>query len=730
MTDKRFFETDWVYDLETYPNFFSLAAMKADGTQEQVYEISDRKNDTEDLLNFLRKMKSEGCRMVGFNNLGFDYPIIHWILQKAVRAKRSNKTLKLKASQLYDQAQKVIDSSKDDGFGSTIRDADVIIPQVDLFKLNHFDNKAKRTSLKLLEFNMRSDNIEDLPYAVGTVLADDEKDEVISYNFNDVKETLAFYYHCYDSLAFRQDLSAKYGFDCTNLNDTKIGEKFFMQRIEMQNPYAFYEPTGDGKRKMRQTKRSSISIKDCIFPYIQFSKPEFNAVKAWMEKQIITETSGVFSDIEEHLLGEELAKYAEMVTKRAIFKNPLKVNGKGVAQNDFDLDNPEHVNQLRLAKDEFLKLHPKAWFEETRLPVKTQNRVKLTGFYRMAETLNVVIDGFRYDFGVGGIHGSAQGSVHAKKGWRIIDLDVASYYPNMAIANRVYPEHLGESFCDSYEAFYKERGNYAKGTGENLAIKLGLNATYGNSNNKFSPFYDPKYTMTITIGGQLSLCMLMERLRMVAGIKLIQCNTDGFTFYVKDEKMDVMRDNVKRWEGVTGLTMEEAEYSSMYLRDVNNYIGVYTNGKLKQKGAYEYKDLAWHKNMSALVVPMAVESELMGRDSSTEFIYKHRDPFDFMLRTKVDRSSRLILVTGDVTEEQQRICRYYPSVQGGKLIKVMKPLKEDGEDRFMAMEAEYDVRTCNDMSKFNWDVDYSYYVNEANKLLIPFQTELFTELHK
>ena len=55
----------------------------------------------------------------------------------------------------------------------------------------------------------------------------------------------------------------------------------------------------------------------------------------------------------------------------------------------------------------------------------------------------------------------------------------ASYYPNMAIANRVYPEHLGESFCDSYEAFYKERGNYAKGTGENLAIKLGLNATYG-----------------------------------------------------------------------------------------------------------------------------------------------------------------------------------------------------------------------------------------------------------
>lgn len=299
----------------------------------------------------------------------------------------------------------------------------------------------------------------------------------------------------------------------------------------------------------------------------------------------------------------------------------------------------------------------------------------------------------------------------------------------MAIANRIYPEHLGESFCDSYEAFYKERGNYAKGTGENLAIKLGLNSVYGCSNSKYSPFYDPKYTMTITIGGQLSLCMLMERLRMVAGIKLIQCNTDGFTFYIRDEQMETMRDSVNRWEKLTGLVMEEAEYSSMFIRDVNNYIGVYTNGKVKQKGAYEYKDLAWHKNMSALVVPMAVEHEVLGKGSASEFIYKHKNAFDFMLRTKVDRSSKLILVTGDVTEEQQRICRYYPSVQGGKLIKVMKPLKAGGEERFMSMEANYDVKTCNNMSKFNWDVDYSYYVKEANKLLEPFQSELFVDLH-
>lgn len=423
MTDKKFFEGDWVYDIETYPNIFTCAFQYADGSQKKVFEVSDRINQTEEFIDFLRKLKSDNCRMIGYNNLGFDYPVIHWILSKAIKAKRVGKPLKLKAKHVYDQAQKVINSMSDEGYGMSVRDADIIIPQVDLFKLNHFDNKAKRTSLKLLEFNMRSDNIEDLPYEVGTVLLEEEMDVLISYNFNDVQETLNFYYHCYDSISFRKDLTAKYGFDCTNLNDTKIGEKFFMQRIEAQNPYAFYEPTGDGKRKMRQTKRSSINIKDCIFPYIQFSKPEFEAVKKWMERQIITETSGVFSDIEEHVLGEELAKYSEMVTKRVTFKNPLKVNGKGVEQNDFDLDNPDHLAEFEKVKKEFMTLHPKGWLETTKL-TKTQNRVKLVGQYRVSETLNVVIDGFRYDFGVGGIHGSLQGSVHAKNGWRIIDLDV------------------------------------------------------------------------------------------------------------------------------------------------------------------------------------------------------------------------------------------------------------------------------------------------------------------
>ena len=581
--DYKYFDGDWIWDIETYPNIITFAFKSADGEQKKLFEISKRENHLQELLQFCRDSKRNNWRWVGFNSLGFDYVVMHWILDKAKEAKLNSEDLHLTANKIYKYAMKVIDSKRDGGFGMSVESDKIIINQLDLFKMNHYDNKAKMTSLKLLEFNMRLKNIEDLPFPVGQPLTSEEMDVLIKYNFSDVDATLEFYKLCYDAIAFRADLTTKFGFDCTNLNDGKIGEQFFMKKIEVDKPYAFYEPSIDGKRKIRQTKRSHIVIKDCIFPYIQFNFPEFNAIKKWLMKQTITETKGVFSDLEEHALGD-VAKYAEMVTKTVKFK-----------------DKPSDQD-----KELFLKDHPLGWIEEVPLkamivlkddsgnPVKEsyvcektgkekQRNIKVPkisyrGCYRIAETLNVVIDGFRYDFGVGGIHGSICGTVEADDEWEIWDWDVASFYPNMAIANRIYPEHLGVEFCDSYSDFYIERSNYAKGTGENLAIKLGLNTVYGSSNNEYSAFCDPKYTMSITIGGQLSLCMLMERLLMLCGVKVIQCNTDGFTIKIHKSKIETMKEHVKRWEKVTGLVMEDSHYTAMYVADVNSYIAIVKEG--------------------------------------------------------------------------------------------------------------------------------------------------------
>ena len=76
---------------------------------------------------------------------------------------------------IYKWAQEQIESMRGE-FANTVKQKIDIFPQIDLFKIHHFDNKAKSTSLKMLEFNMKSHNIEDLPFPVGHALTEAEMD--------------------------------------------------------------------------------------------------------------------------------------------------------------------------------------------------------------------------------------------------------------------------------------------------------------------------------------------------------------------------------------------------------------------------------------------------------------------------------------------------------------------------------------------------------------------------
>ncbi len=134
------------------------------------------------------------------------------------------------------------------------------------------------------------------------------------------------------------------------------------------------------------------------------------------------------------------------------------------------------------------------------------------------------------------------------------------------------------------------------------------------------------------------------------------------------------------------------------------------------------------------------------------FIRTATDPFDFMLRAKVGKESRLIL--GD--RQIQKTSRYYVAINGDVLRKIGQPTKPEGEfkkangiseheyQRVMdeigpgvwdarihtknkskyvqpvtQYEAGYKVAECNDVRSFRFDnVNYDYYINEANKLII------------
>ena len=75
---------------------------------------------------------------------------------------------------------------------------------------------------------------------------------------------------------------------------------------------------------------------------------------------------------------------------------------------------------------------------ELKAKKKGESQYSYWGCWNVAETLNVVVNGFRYDFGVGGIHGSINNKIaRSNKKYILVDADVSSYYPNMAISNNV-----------------------------------------------------------------------------------------------------------------------------------------------------------------------------------------------------------------------------------------------------------------------------------------------------
>ena len=123
---------------------------------------------------------------------------------------------------------------------------------------------------------------------------------------------------------------------------------------------------------------------------------------------------------------------------------------------------------------------------------------------------------------------------------------------------------------------------------------------------------------------------------------------------------------------------------------------------------------------------MAAEAALVEGIPIREFILNHDCLHDFMLRTKVPRSSRLVLVTGsslwpDGEEPQQNICRYYISKQGGSLVKIMPPLaKKPGVERRIGVSVGWMVTPCNEITGVRGtDINMEYYIQEAEKLVRP-----------
>ena len=133
------------------------------------------------------------------------------------------------------------------------------------------------------------------------------------------------------------------------------------------------------------------------------------------------------------------------------------------------------------------------------------------------------------------------------------------------------------------------------------SLKLVLNSAFGKLSNRWSCMYDPAGMLNVTLTGQLVLLMLIETLED-SGCQVHSANTDGI---VHEPGYDII---LNGWQEVTGFGLEHTPYRALYSRDVNNYMAITTEGKIKCKGVFAEPGL--RKNPAMPIIYKAVVDRL------------------------------------------------------------------------------------------------------------------------
>jgi hypothetical protein len=170
------------------------------------------------------------------------------------------------------------------------------LKQIDLFRVNHYDNKNRMVSLKRLEFEMDLPNIEEMPiHHTKTDMTDEEIQLTIDYCRNDIYATYEFYlvtigqtehplYKGNNQIELRQDIYNEFGIPCLNYSDSKIGDEMIKKYYCQEKNMSY----GDLPKK--GYFRKQVRAKDCIAHYVDFQTPELKEFLKHVRKQIFTLT--------------------------------------------------------------------------------------------------------------------------------------------------------------------------------------------------------------------------------------------------------------------------------------------------------------------------------------------------------------------------------------------------------------------------------------------------------
>jgi hypothetical protein len=260
----------WVMDYETLANCFTGVFEHYKTQETEIFVIHDLQNDLVSFISFLEENINNKEWHISYNGLAFDAQVTHYILDNYYLWKNLGGCEV--AEIIYKYAQRCIQKSNNREF-SDYPQWKMRMGQIDIFKMHHWDNMAKRSSLKWIQYSMDWQNIIDMPIHHETLIhTQAEIDTILKYCVNDVKSTKEIYNRSHSQVKLRKELTKEYGINLYSASEPRISKEIF--------GYFLTKKLNIQKRDLKQmrTYRNTIKVSDIILPYISFTSPEFKVL--------------------------------------------------------------------------------------------------------------------------------------------------------------------------------------------------------------------------------------------------------------------------------------------------------------------------------------------------------------------------------------------------------------------------------------------------------------------
>lgn len=245
----------YIYDLEVYPNLFVGVFQPITEKTPEIYIVWEvnGKYIQDDRQALFDNIISKRAKLVGYNNLKYDSQILHymWMNQKF-----TTKELKEFSNQAIDSKWPIYKSWE------------MMTIELDLFKIWHYDNPQRRTSLKWLEFMLRFKTIKDLPYEHDKqITLESQKSKIVAYCKHDVAPTKDFFELSKDKILHRQKMRKRFGINFINLPDSTMGERLILHE------YCKAMNLDYNDIKTKRTQRKQLVMKDLVFDFNRANYP-------------------------------------------------------------------------------------------------------------------------------------------------------------------------------------------------------------------------------------------------------------------------------------------------------------------------------------------------------------------------------------------------------------------------------------------------------------------------